>query len=97
AAAGFPEGSETELHHAAPGPASYPQSYFAQVEPLLAMVRDSQLFRLKDTPYNYATEWTSKIRNSRGAFNGVAWWPDVTSVDPALALYATYNSRGSLF
>jgi hypothetical protein len=61
------------------------------------MVRDGGLFRLTDRPYNYATEWTQRIRNARGAFNGAAWWPDVTSVDPALALYASYNSKGSLF
>jgi ABC-type transport system substrate-binding protein len=93
-AAGFPEGLDADLHHAAPGPASYPPSYFAQAEALLTMVRDSGLFRLRDTPYDYARDWTPRIRNSRGAFTGAAWWPDVTSVDPAQALYATYNSKG---
>ena len=97
-AAGFANGLDVDLHHAAPGPASYPQSYFDQAAPLEGMPRDSGLFRVNVHVYDYATDWQARIRNVRGAFTGVAWWPDVAAADPAQALYSVFSTRsGSLF
>ena len=84
--------------YAAPGPSSFPPSFYTRAEIFMGMVESSGIFNMKRVLINYATEWsTERYRFSKGNFNGVSWGPDTAAPDGATATFFLYNSKGGYF
>ena len=95
AAAGFTNPIEHDVFYPQPG---YLAAFYRYTEPLIGFARDSKLFRPSIKTLDYNTEWNSRFRLNKGAFNGVAYFQDATGpLDPTNRLYAMYNSGGSTY
>jgi ABC-type transport system substrate-binding protein len=95
AAAGFPNGVDSEVHFPASG---IPTRFYNEYPPLIGMAEGSGLFRLKLDPVNYNADWTPKYRNIKGKFVGAGTWtPNLGTDDPTNQLYSLYNSNGALY
>jgi ABC-type transport system substrate-binding protein len=94
-AAGYPNGLDHDLFYpAAPG---YQALFYTHAEPIIGMVRDSNLFRPKIRELNYQAEWNNGFRFNKGQFSGTALFLDSAAGDPTDNLFLHYNSAGSQF
>ena len=91
-AAGFPNGVEANARYPATG---YPNSYYKEIEMLLAMTADSG-FKSKQHTVNFNTEWRPQLADAKGHFEGVSFIVDTAANEPVTFLYAKYNVNGSL-
>jgi ABC-type transport system substrate-binding protein len=97
-AAGFSTPLEFTESYAAPGPSSFPASFFTRADIFLGQVEGSGVFRMNRNLINYQTEWNSeRYRFSKGRFTGATWGPDTASPDATLAVFFLFNSAGGYF
>jgi peptide/nickel transport system substrate-binding protein len=97
-AAGFKTPLEFDEVYAAPGPSSFPSSFYTRAEVFMGMVESSGIFKVNRVLINYQTEWnTERYRRSKGQFNGATWGPDTAPPDGASAIFMLYNSQGGYY
>ncbi|HEX5140853.1 MAG TPA: ABC transporter substrate-binding protein [Dehalococcoidia bacterium] len=97
-AAGFSAPVPFDEVYAAPGPSSFPASFYTRSDIFLGQVEGSGVFQMNRKLIQYQTEWnTEQYRFSKGKFNGATWGPDTASVDPTSAVFFLFNSAGGYF
>ena len=96
AAAGFPNGADSESHHIIT--ADYGGNHPKMIEVLLSMAQEAG-FRIKIVPENYATSYRNNYRDVKGAFAGTSFVRVSLNneADPTNRFYAQYHSTGDLF
>ena len=94
-------GHEVPFHfiqvRSAPGPTSFPQSFYDRMQIIEGMIRDSGVMTFEFNDLEWATEWVPQVRASGGKFSGASWGPDTSSLDPSATSYYVYNPAGGYF
>ncbi len=93
AAAGFSNGADIESNEAAG--TNYGLSYAPQIDAIHGMASEAG-FKIKRNQYQAPAPWNSDYRDSHGYFNGIAFRLTPVPAEPRDALFAVYNSAGSL-
>ena len=70
---------------------------YTRINFILAMMRESGLFRPTIKEIQFATEWNPKFRLNKGVFTGMGLTLDLADPDPALTLFSNYNSQGQYY
>jgi ABC-type transport system substrate-binding protein len=81
-------------------PTSFGPLTYKRAEIFMNMVETSGVFKLQPggrTQLTWAIEWVPKIRTSGGKFSGTSWGPDTSPLDPSVAAFFVYNSKGGYF
>jgi ABC-type transport system substrate-binding protein len=81
-------------------PTSFGPLTYKRTEIFMNMVENSGVFKLQPggrTLLTWAIEWVPKIRTSGGKFSGTSWGPDTSPLDPSVAAFFVYNSKGGYF
>jgi ABC-type transport system substrate-binding protein len=80
-------------------PTSFGPPIYRRTDILMNMLEESNVFKMRRRPLEWATEWTPQIRTSGGNFNGASWGPDTSFnlADPVAAAYYIYNPKGGYF
>jgi len=94
AAAGFPNGVDTETHHVTTN--QYGRQFAKQVEVMLGMADEAGL-RIKIFPVDFQTVFQQQYRNVFGDFTGMSWVNITPGAEIGAFLSSTHHSTGSLF
>jgi len=97
-AAGLKTPVEFTQVYAAPGPSSFPQTFYTRADIFMGQVENSGVFKMNRKLIQYQTEWnTEQYRFSKGNFVGATWGPDTAPADPTSAVFFLFNSQGGYF
>jgi peptide/nickel transport system substrate-binding protein len=96
AAAGFPNGAQSESHHVTT--ADYGANAPKMIEVLLQMAQDGG-FNIKVVPEAYATSYRNNYRDAKGNFEGTSFVRVslADEEDPTNRIFAQYHKTGDLF
>ncbi len=93
AAAGFPNGLDTNGHYVSTG--QYGRDHERMIQVQIGMAAEAGI-RIKSVTHNYTSEWGPKYRDANGNFDGIAWL-NISVLSDAGAILGMFNLKGSLF